>query len=193
MWRKEDGNPQAPEVSSGTANPTAGKTASTGANGPVSASGKVPASVSQGIKIKGELTGSEDLFIDGTVDGRVTLTNSTLTVGPNAVVKADIVARELVVRGKAEGKFTASERVQIWHTAKVHGDIKSERISIEEGAQVQGKLEAGKPVSLSGGDTASQQSKKSDANKTKETESSKSKDTHLSDQKAASGASAGAD
>ena len=106
MWRKEDGNPQTPEVSNQTA---AGKTASAGST----VSGKAPACVSQGIKIKGELTGSEDLFIDGTVDGKVTLTNSTLTVGPNAVVKADIVARELVVRGRAEGKFTASERVQI--------------------------------------------------------------------------------
>jgi cytoskeletal protein CcmA (bactofilin family) len=184
MWRKEDGNPQGPEVSSGAANSTAGKPAS----GPVGAvSGKAPACVSQGIKIKGELTGSEDLFIDGIVDGKITLTNSTLTVGPNATVKAEIIAKELVVRGRAEGKFTASERVQIWHTARVQGDIKSERISIEEGAQLQGKLEAGKQTAGASGD--SQQNKKSE-----KAESSKSKETHLGGEKATSGAaSAGAD
>jgi cytoskeletal protein CcmA (bactofilin family) len=180
MWRKEDGNPQTPEVSSGTTN-AAGKTNNTTS----AVSGKAPACISQGIRIKGELTGSEDLFIDGTVDGKVTLTNSTLTVGPNAVVKADIVAKELVVRGKAEGKFTASERVQIWHTARVQGDIKSERISIEEGAQMQGKLEAGKPTA-STVDNSHQSNKKSESNKSRE--------SHLSDEKTISGAaSAGAD
>jgi len=176
MWRKEDGNPQNPEAPTQTA---AGKPANPGA----AVSGKAPACVSQGIRIKGELTGSEDLFIDGTVDGKVTLTNSSLTVGPNAVVKADIVARELVVRGRAEGKFTASERVQIWHTARVEGDIKSERVSIEEGAQVQGKLEVGKPGAFT--ETSAQSGKKSEANKAKE--------AHAGDAKNTSGATAGAD
>lgn len=182
MWRKEDGNPQGPEVASGAGNSPAGKA---GGTGPGIASGKTPACVSQGIKIKGELTGSEDLFIDGNVDGKITLTNSTLTVGPNATVKADIVAREVVVRGRAEGKFTASERVQIWHTARVEGDIKSERVSIEEGAQVQGKMEAGKPISLASSEPAAQSGKKT-------ADSNKSKETHSIDQKTASGASAGA-
>jgi cytoskeletal protein CcmA (bactofilin family) len=176
MWRKEDGNPQSPEASTPG---VAGKSASPST--PVS--GKAPACVSQGIKIKGELTGSEDLFIDGTVDGKITLTNSSLTVGPNAVVKAEIVARELVVRGRAEGKFTASERVQIWHTARVEGDIKSERVSIEEGAQVQGKLEVGKPGAFT--DSSAQSGKKSEGNKTKE--------AHAGNAKSTSGATAGAD
>jgi len=180
MWRKEDGNPQAPETAAGNAAPGA-KTAS-GANPAVS--GKAPACVSQGIRIKGELTGSEDLFIDGNVDGKILLTNSTLTVGPNAAVKADITARELVVRGRAEGKFTASERVQIWHTARVQGDIKAERISIEEGAEMHGKLEAGKPSTTA--ESTSHQGKKS--------ETSRLKDTSAGDEKGTSGAaSAGAD
>jgi cytoskeletal protein CcmA (bactofilin family) len=174
MWRKEDGNPQGPEAGNAPAGKAGGASISV-------AGGKSPACVSQGIRIKGELTGSEDLFIDGNVDGKITLTNSTLTVGPNAAVKADIVAKELVVRGRAEGKFTASERVQIWHTARVEGDIKSERVSIEEGAQVQGKLEAGKPTSLGSSEPAG-----------KKSESNKSKETHSADQKATSGASAGA-
>jgi len=63
--------------------------------------------LSQGIRIKGEITGSEDLFIDGNVEGKVTFSNAVLTVGPNASVKADINAREIVVRGRVEEDWTA--------------------------------------------------------------------------------------
>lgn len=184
MWRKEDGNPQSsPEVSPNSTSTSSGGKA--GAGGPV-VSPKAAACVSQGIKIKGELTGSEDLFIDGLVDGKITLTNSTLTVGPNATVKADITAREVVVRGRAEGKFTASERVQIWHTARVEGDIKAERISIEDGAELRGKLEAGKATGpASNSETHS-------GHHGKKSEASKAKDA--GDEKTTSGAAtAGAD
>lgn len=179
MWRKEDGNP--PEaLSSSMTSTTAGKAG-------LSVSPKAAACVSQGIKIKGELTGSEDLFIDGAVDGKITLSNSTLTVGPNATVKAEIAAREVVVRGRAEGKFTASERVQIWHTARVQGDIKAERISIEDGAELHGRLEAGKST---GSATASD----SPGHYGKKPESGKAKDVKPDDDKSASGAAtAGAD
>jgi len=182
MWRKEDGSPQAsPDVSSGPVNPNAaGKAASSIPN----MSGKASACVSQGIKIKGELTGSEDLFIDGTVDGKIHLVNSVLTVGPNATVKAEIVSRELVVRGRTEGKLTASERIQIWHTARVQGDLKAERISIEEGAEVHGKLEAGKASSSALLAEQTNQGKKGDTKK----------DVAVGDQKTTSGAAtAGAD
>jgi len=108
---------------------------------------KAVACVSQGIKIKGELSGTEDLFIDGNVEGKVSLGNSVVTVGPNAVVKADITAREVVVRGRVEGKLYGSERIQIWHTARIHGDMKSERIAIEEGSELHGHMEAGKASS----------------------------------------------
>ena len=141
MWRKEDAVP--PELR----NPPAGSTQApkpgvAGAAQP--ASHKGTACVSQGITIKGDVTGSEDLFIDGLIEGKITLEHSGVTVGPNGTVKADIVARELTFRGLAEGKFTAEERIQIWHTARVQGDLKSQRISIEDGAQLRGKVEAGK-------------------------------------------------
>ena len=179
MWRKEDGNPSEASSSSMTST-TAGKAG-------VAVSPKAAACVSQGIKIKGELTGSEDLFIDGAVDGKITLSNSTLTVGPNATVKAEIAAREVVVRGRAEGKFTASERVQIWHTAHVQGDIKAERISIEDGAELHGRLEAGKS-------TGSSAASDSSGHHGKKSESGKTKDVKPDDDKSASGAAtAGAD
>jgi cytoskeletal protein CcmA (bactofilin family) len=149
MWRKEDGNPQAsPEFSPQSfvaADPV--KAGSSSLSSTPTPAHRAPACVSQGIKIKGDVTGTEDLFIDGHVDGKITLTNSCLTVGPNGIVKAEIAARELVLRGIAEGKFTAVERIQIWHTARVQGELKSERISIEDGAELRGKVEAGKAAS----------------------------------------------
>src|SRR5260370_6500379 len=92
------------------------------------------ACLSQGIRIKGEITGSEDLFIDGNVEGKITFRNAVLTVGPNASVKADIDAREIVVRGRVEGRLGGSQRVHIGNTAEVTGYIRSQRIAIEDGA-----------------------------------------------------------
>ncbi len=151
MWRKEDGRPQNPnEISAGSSNSTTPPAPP--APGPVNSkqlsslptSSNAVACLSQGIRIKGEITGSEDLFIDGNVEGKVTFRNAVLTVGPNANVKADIDAREIVVRGRVEGKLDGSERVQIWNTAKVNGDIRSQRLAIEDGAEFRGKVEAGK-------------------------------------------------
>jgi cytoskeletal protein CcmA (bactofilin family) len=103
-------------------------------------------------------------------------------------VKAEIAAREVVVRGRAEGKFTASERVQIWHTARVQGDIKAERISIEDGAELHGRLEAGKLTGSAGA------SDSSSGHHGKKSESGKAKDANPVDDKSASGTiTAGAD
>jgi len=173
MWRKEDGNPQpSPEASSSPMNPnTVGRSAPSSL-GPSSPSSKAVACVSQGIKIKGEVTGNEDLFVDGIVEGKISIPNSAVTVGPNSTVKADITAREIVVRGRAEGKFTASERIQFWHTARVEGDVKSERIGIEEGAVLHGKVEAGHTTAKAPAGDAAGPSKK-----TKESTSGEGKAT----------------
>lgn len=157
MWRKEDSNPQ---TSNDVPPSNQAKAGSGAASGPQT-SGKAPACVSQGIKIKGEVVGTEDLFIDGTIEGKITIANSSVTVGPNGKVKAEIAAREVVLRGMAEGKFTADERIQIWHTARVEGELKSQRISIEDGAELHGKVEAGK-VSKAAANDSSVQSKKTE-------------------------------
>jgi cytoskeletal protein CcmA (bactofilin family) len=151
MWRKEDGRPQNPSESS-TGSMNANTSPALGpANSKQLSSVPAPpngvASLSPGIRIKGEITGSEDLFIDGNVEGKVTFRNAVLTVGPNASVKADIEAREIVVRGRVDGRLDGSERVQIGNTAKVIGDIRSSRIAIEDGAEFRGKVEAGKASS----------------------------------------------
>jgi cytoskeletal protein CcmA (bactofilin family) len=153
MWKKEDG--KADGVSSNV--PTAANPVSslspTPANAPTM-SGALPTSsraaacISQGIKIKGELTGSEDLFVDGVVEGKLSLTtNSCLTVGPNGHVKADVSAREVIVRGKIEGKVTGRDKVQLWSTGQVIGEVQTDRLAIEDGALLRGRVEAGKQPS----------------------------------------------
>jgi cytoskeletal protein CcmA (bactofilin family) len=151
MWRKEDGKPSvSPEISTGSGSPATSFSVSSGSkdvssNLPVSS--KATACVSQGIKIKGEVNGDEDLFIDGQIEGKITLGKAVMTIGPNATVKADITAREVVVRGRVQGKLTGAERIQIWSTARVNGDLKADRIAIEEGAELHGNIEVGKLTS----------------------------------------------
>jgi cytoskeletal protein CcmA (bactofilin family) len=154
MWKKEDSKPQgvtetpssvAPASSSYRDVPPSFSPASS--QPPVST--KATACISQGIKIKGEITGSEDLFIDGPVEGKLNLGNSSVTVGPNGTVKADITAREVVVRGRVEGKIAGKERVQLWNTGQVSGEISTQRLAIEDGAVLRGKVETGRPVDRS--------------------------------------------
>jgi len=170
MWRKDEPNSR---VSSEVPQPTASSSPSAPKPNPSPASlpvaHKSEACISQGIKIKGELVGTEDLFVDGIVEGKITIANSSVTVGPNGKVKADITAREVVLRGLAEGKFTADERIQIWHTARVQGDLKAERISIEDGAELRGKVEAGKPIASQAVGDAANRGRKADSPKAAET------------------------
>jgi cytoskeletal protein CcmA (bactofilin family) len=155
MWKKEDGKPQGvPEIS--TAPVGAPSTPSTNPS-PIRetpkelpASSKAGACISQGIKIKGEVTGSEDLFVDGQVDGKLSLTNGSLTIGPNGRVKADVTAREVTVRGTVEGKVSGRDKVLLGSTGQVTGEVQTDRLAIEDGAMLRGKVEAGKHPSKSG-------------------------------------------
>jgi len=99
------------------------------------------AQIGKSVVIKGELSGSEDLYVDGQVDGSISLKNYSLTVGPNGQVKASVDAKGVVVQGKLEGNVLASDRVELRKSAVVTGDITTQRISIEEGAYLKGKVD----------------------------------------------------
>ena len=148
MWKKEDVKSQGiPEASTPPAPSPAVVAPSTPAPSAFSlpVSPRAAACISQGIRIKGEVTGNEDLFVDGLVEGRLNLTaNCCLTVGPNGTVKADLNAREIIVRGKVEGKVTARDKLQVWSTGQITGEVQTGRIAIEDGALLRGKVEAGK-------------------------------------------------
>ncbi len=150
MWKKEDSKPEA--VPGNSALPAISASSSSAANastlpvpGALPISSRASACISQGIKIKGEVTGSEDLFVDGVVEGKLSLTtNSCLTIGPNGHVKADVLAREVIVRGKIEGKVTGRDKVQLWSTGQITGEVQTDRLAIEDGALLRGKVEAGR-------------------------------------------------
>jgi cytoskeletal protein CcmA (bactofilin family) len=150
MWKKEDSKPQGVVESPGapaSTGPVSTPTISTVNSTAVPVSPRAAACISQGIRIKGEVTGSEDLFVDGVVEGKLTLTtNSCLTVGPNGSVKADLSAREIIVRGKVEGKITARDKVELWSTGQVTGEVFTDRLAIEDGALLRGRVEAGKQL-----------------------------------------------
>ena len=108
------------------------------------------ATISKGLIIKGEITGSESLFVDGKVEGSITLPGNRVTVGRNGQVSASITAREIVILGKVRGNVAASDRVDIRAEGALTGDVAAARISIEDGAFFKGgidikKVEA-KPV-----------------------------------------------
>src|SRR5712671_2715589 len=150
MWKKEDSKPEgvsgnSPAPPSTPAFPSSTPSASTPAFSVAPAtSPRAAACISQGIKIKGEVTGSEDLFVDGIVDGKLNLANGSLTIGPNGHVKADVNAREVIVRGIIEGKVTGRDKVQLWSTGQVTGEVQTDRLAIEDGALLRGRVEAGR-------------------------------------------------
>src|SRR5436309_15439156 len=120
MWRKEDAKFQTM-----TESPlgTAGFQPSSDSSNSLSGSPKAAASISQGIRAKAEVTGTEDLFVDGFVEGKLNRTsNCCLTVGPNGNVKADLNAREMIVRVKFAANVIARVKLQIVRTGQVTGE-----------------------------------------------------------------------
>jgi cytoskeletal protein CcmA (bactofilin family) len=169
MWKKEDAKPQVvsegstsqlPAASPAVASPAvAAPSASAASSFSLPVSPRAAACISQGIRIKGEVTGNEDLFVDGLVEGKLNLTaNCCLTVGPNGTVKADLNAREIIVRGKVEGKITARDKLQVWSTGQITGEVQTGRLAIEDGALLRGKVEAGKQSAKSPEIAATKQS-----------------------------------
>ena len=96
------------------------------------------------LHVKGEITGNEDLHIDGTVEGLVQLEDRKLTVGASAKVTADIIAREVVVYGNVKGNLRARDRIEIKKDGSVVGDLTTARIMIEDGAYFKGAIEIDK-------------------------------------------------
>jgi cytoskeletal protein CcmA (bactofilin family) len=101
---------------------------------------KTPAAVNHGIKIKGEISGQGDLSLDGELEGKIRLVGGTFTVGPNARVSAEIEAREIIIRGEVIGTLKGCERVHIWSTGRLTGDMETRGIVVEDGAVLHSKV-----------------------------------------------------
>jgi cytoskeletal protein CcmA (bactofilin family) len=97
--------------------------------------------IGKSVVIKGELSGSEDLTIEGNVEGKIELRENILTIGPNGKIRAEVFAKSVVVLGEVVGNVTASEKVDIRDNGSVDGDITSPRVAIAEGAHFRGSVD----------------------------------------------------
>jgi len=106
--------------------------------------------IGKSVIIKGELTGSEDLTIEGQVEGKIELRQNILTIGPNGKIKAQIFAKAIVVQGEVVGNVTASERVDIRDNGSVDGDVSAPRVAIADGAHFRGAIDMQKQGGVAG-------------------------------------------
>jgi cytoskeletal protein CcmA (bactofilin family) len=155
MWKpNQPGSPTppAPEPQRPTLTPTPGfEAAAAVATRPgatpaaaATASGE-QATIGKSLIVKGEVSGSESLYIDGKVEGAISLPGNRVTIGRNGQVAANISAREIVVLGKVRGNCQASDRVDIRSEGSLTGDVIAARISIEDGAFFKGGIDIRKP------------------------------------------------
>jgi cytoskeletal protein CcmA (bactofilin family) len=97
--------------------------------------------IGKSVVIKGELSGSEDLTIEGHVEGKIELRQNVLTIGPNGRIKAQVFAKAVIIQGEVTGNVTASEKVDIRDNGSVDGDIAAPRVAIAEGAHFRGSID----------------------------------------------------
>jgi cytoskeletal protein CcmA (bactofilin family) len=108
--------------------------------------------IGKSVIIKGDLTGSEDLTIEGQVEGKIELRQNVLTIGANGKIKAQIFAKIVIVQGEVQGNITATERIDIRDNGSVDGDLSSPRIAIADGAHFRGSIDMQRAATKPGGD-----------------------------------------
>lgn len=160
MWKPSQTGSINPNPTPEPARPTPVSQATETASRTPAATTADQATIGKGLSIKGEITGSESLFIDGKVEGSINLPGNRVTVGRNGQVAANVTAREVVILGKIRGNVNAMDRVDIRAEGSLAGDVAAARISIEDGAYFKGgidirKAEAGKPVAVASVSAAS--------------------------------------
>ena len=97
--------------------------------------------IGKSVIIKGDLSGSEDLTIEGHVEGKIELRQNVLTIGPNGRIKAAVFAKTVIIQGEVQGDITASERIDIRDAGSVDGDLSAPRIAIADGAHFRGSID----------------------------------------------------
>jgi len=142
MWKRDESvKPAAPPAATPAVAPAAPAPERASAGEPRAQLGRDMVNIGKSVIIKGELSGSEDLTIEGQVEGRIDLKDNVLTIGPNGKIKAEVFAKSVVVLGEVTGNVTASEKVDIRDNGSVDGDIASPRVAIAEGAHFRGAVD----------------------------------------------------
>jgi len=156
------GEPPRPAAPAAPAAPAVSEPAAAAPRQAATASTTDQATIGKSLVIKGEVSGSESLYIDGRVEGSINLAGNRVTVGRNGVVAANITAREIVVLGKVRGNLTASDRVDIRSDGSLTGDVVAARISIEDGAYFKGGIDIRKAGQKTNGEEVKAASSSSD-------------------------------
>ena len=148
MWKRDEAvKPTVPAGSGASPAPTAVPPAAEAArthsapSEPQRGMERTTVNIGKSVVIKGELSGSEDLTIEGQVDGKIELRQNVLTIGPNGKIKAQVFAKSVVILGEVTGNVTASEKVDIRDNGSVDGDIAAPRVAIAEGAHFRGSID----------------------------------------------------
>ncbi len=102
------------------------------------------AHIGKSVVVKGELSGSEDLYLDGEVEGSIELNGHGIIIGPNGKIRANIRAKDIIVHGKVDGNLYASDRVELRKSAVLVGDVFTQRVAIEDGAYFKGGIDVQK-------------------------------------------------
>jgi cytoskeletal protein CcmA (bactofilin family) len=149
MWKRDEGvrPPQGGRQDSPPATSPSGPAPQSPTDSPASAPRPLAqqmrdvVNIGKSVVIKGELSGSEDLTIEGQVEGKIELRQNVLTIGPNGKIKAQVFAKAVIVLGEVVGNVTASEKVDIRDNGSVDGDLVSPRVAIAEGAHFRGSID----------------------------------------------------
>lgn len=164
MWKKnEETDSTAGYGATSTPQSSAAQPSTPRAGSPPRTSGGAPAIIGESIRVQGEIRGSEDLLIEGEVDGQIQLEKHSVTVGRSGRVKADIHGGVLIVEGRVQGNLFAHEQAVVRASGEVRGNITSPRVSLEDGAKFKGSIDM-EPRSTSGSSaTSSKESRKGDS------------------------------
>jgi cytoskeletal protein CcmA (bactofilin family) len=143
MWKRDEApRPAAPSSpAKGTPSQPAQTMNPPAAPRSQASSGRDVVNIGKSVVIKGELNGSEDLTIEGQVDGKIELREHVLTIGANGKIKAQVFAKSIIVLGEVVGNITASEKVDIKDGGSVDGDITAPKVAIAEGAHFRGSID----------------------------------------------------
>jgi cytoskeletal protein CcmA (bactofilin family) len=149
MWKRDEAVKPAGQAAPAAApTPSAAPAAAHGvtarADEPRGSGSRDVVNIGKSVVIKGELNGSEDLTIEGHVEGKIELRDHVLTIGPNGKIKAEVFAKSVIVLGEVAGNVTATEKVDIRDRGSVDGDIISPRVAIAEGAHFRGSVDMGR-------------------------------------------------
>ncbi|MPZ17650.1 MAG: polymer-forming cytoskeletal protein [Luteitalea sp.] len=139
MWKRDEKTPQPPTGITPTKGPS--RTMNPPAPASQASVGRDTVNIGKSVVIKGELNGSEDLTIEGQVDGKIELREHVLTIGANGKITAEVFAKAIIVLGEVVGNITASERVDVRDKGSVDGDITSPKVAIAEGAHFRGSID----------------------------------------------------